>query len=71
MNESRFTPFHFNWQRGYGCFSVDSGNTDMVEQYIRNQEEHHTNYNIKEELRRLLKRCGLPENSDYLFDDVL
>ena len=60
----------FNWQRGYGCFSADSGNLESLCAYIRNQEQHHGEYEIKEELRRLLRRCGMEYKEEYLFDDV-
>ncbi|MBD5348628.1 MAG: transposase [Bacteroides sp.] len=68
--EKRYSPFMFNWQRGYGCFSVDCGLYDKLIQYIRNQEEHHRQYHVREEMRRLLHRCGLEYNEQYIFEDV-
>lgn len=70
ISKNRISPFLFNWQRGYGCFSVDCGSTDKICEYIRNQEEHHKAYQIKDELRRLLKRCGMAYSEEYLFEDV-
>lgn len=70
IKKNRLSPFRFNWQRGYGCFSVDSGSYEKVCEYIRNQETHHRSYQIREELRRLLSRCGMAYDDDYLFDDV-
>src|SRR5260370_19647891 len=32
---------HFEWQRGYGAFSVSASATEEVRRYIRTQEEHH------------------------------
>ena len=60
----------FNWQRGYGCFSADSGNLEKLRAYIRNQEQHHGEFSIKEELRRLLRRSGMEYKEEYLFEDV-
>ncbi|MDE5551633.1 MAG: IS200/IS605 family transposase [Muribaculaceae bacterium] len=60
----------FNWQRGYGCFSADSGNLENLRAYIRNQKQHHGEFEIKEELRRLLRRCGMEYKEEYLFEDV-
>jgi len=31
----------FYWQNGYGCFSVNPSEVDIVINYIKNQEEHH------------------------------
>lgn len=70
IRKNRLTPYMFNWQRGYGCFSADCGSIDRICEYIRNQEEHHSRFQIKEELRKLLIRCGMEYGEEYLFDDV-
>ena len=70
IREKRFTPYHFNWQRGYGCFSVDSGKYEMVCEYIRNQEQHHNNFSIRGEMKRLLTRYGMDYDEEFIFEDV-
>ena len=40
----------FEWQRGYGAFSVSSKDVDRVSVYIKNQKEHHREGSIIEEL---------------------
>jgi putative transposase len=32
----------FQWQNGYGAFSVSAGDLPAVERYVRDQKHHHT-----------------------------
>lgn len=43
----------FQWQEGYGVFSVSSSLLKSVETYIRNQEAHHAKRNFEDEFRTL------------------
>ncbi len=49
INENRFTKGKFEWQSGYGAFSIAKSQRDVVIKYILNQEEHHRNVSFKEE----------------------
>ena len=49
----------FQWQEGYGAFSVGiSGVEDTIE-YIEGQAEHHRKLSFRDELEAFLKRHGL------------
>ena len=37
---------NFYWQDGYGIFSVNPSQLEIVTQYIKNQEEHHKKHNL-------------------------
>ena len=37
----------FQWQAGYGAFSVSQSQKDRVQEYIGSQEEHHRRFRIK------------------------
>ena len=37
MNQNRFISGHFEWQRGYGGYSVSASQVDIVKSYIQNQ----------------------------------
>jgi REP-associated tyrosine transposase len=39
----------FQWQSGYGAFSVSQSNTSQIEKYIKNQKSHHKKMTFKEE----------------------
>jgi putative transposase len=61
-NSSRWIGEHgiaFEWQKGYGAFSVSASNLDVVQDYIRNQEEHHRKRSFDDEFLTLLKKSGI------------
>jgi putative transposase len=49
----------FDWQEGYGAFSVSPPHAGAVMKYIRNQEEHHRKKSFEEEFAAMLKICGV------------
>lgn len=57
----------FGWQDGYGGFTVSKSMADTVEQYIRNQKEHHRTMSFKEEILGLLRRHGIQFNEEDVF----
>ena len=59
----------FEWQEGYGAFSVSPTLLDKTIQYIRMQEEHHKKRNVKEELKLFLEAYGMNYDERYLIDD--
>ncbi len=46
----------FEWQVGYGVFSVSEKDIMGVRKYIYNQEEHHKELSYEEELKRIAKK---------------
>ena len=58
----------FYWQRGYAMFSVSPTHKTIVENYIRNQEEHHRKKTFQEELREFLTRYGIVFDEEYVWD---
>ena len=48
------TPANFEWQSGYGAFSISQSETELVASYIRNQAQHHVKLTFQDEYRRLL-----------------
>ena len=56
----------FQWQSGYGAFSVSQSNVEQVRAYIANQEEHHRTRTFQEEFRLLLERHGIPYDERYV-----
>ena len=59
---------NFNWQKGYGAFSVGRTGIDTVKQYINNQKQHHRRVTFQEEYREFLKEGGVPYDERYLWD---
>ena len=46
---------NFAWQVGYGWFSCSGVSIDDLKRYILNQENHHKNQSVDDEIVRLLK----------------
>jgi putative transposase len=57
----------FQWQEGYGAFSVSPSLADAVGRYIRNQEAHHRKRSFEEEFRLLLEKSGVVYDIEKLF----
>jgi putative transposase len=49
----------FEWQEGYGAFSIGVSGIDATAAYIRNQPEHHRARSFRDEFRAMLERHGL------------
>ena len=58
----------FDWQDGYGIFSVSSSKVVTVENYIRKQPEHHKRANYKDELRQFFKEYNIDFDERYVWD---
>lgn len=57
----------FQWQGGYGAFSVSPSLLEIVRQYIRNQREHHRKRSFEDEFRAILKKSGVTYDAEQLF----
>ena len=58
----------FYWQDGYGIFSVNPSEIDIVTNYIKNQEEHHKKCSFQEELVSFLKKYRVEYDERYIWD---
>ncbi len=58
----------FQWQSGYGVFSVSPGHKDAVVRYIARQQEHHRTVPFQDEYRRLLAKYAIPYDERYVWD---
>jgi REP element-mobilizing transposase RayT len=66
VNEQRRIAGRFQWQAGYGAFSVSESRISAVRTYIRNQPEHHAKVSLRDELIALLKKHGIDFDERYL-----
>jgi REP element-mobilizing transposase RayT len=57
----------FQWQEGYGAFSVSHSQRETVARYIANQEEHHRERSFEEEFITLLRKSGIDYDPRYVF----
>ena len=58
----------FYWQDGYGIFSVNPTELDVVINYIMNQAEHHKKLTFQDEFRTFLKKYQIGYDERYVWD---
>lgn len=58
----------FQWQGGYGAFSVSPSHVAEVKNYIANQEQHHRRESFQDEFRRLCRKYGVEIDERYVWD---
>ena len=69
-NSSRWlreTNREFQWQQGYGAFSVSQSQRTTVTAYFANQAEHHRKWSFEDEFVALLHRSGVPYDPQFVF----
>jgi len=59
---------YFYWQDGYGAFSVNPAEVDIVKAYIDNQQEHHTKKTFQHEYRAILEKYKVAYDERYVWD---
>jgi putative transposase len=58
----------FEWQSGYGAFSVSQSSVGRVTEYIAGQEQHHRKMGFQDELRALLQKHSIVWDEKYVWD---
>ena len=56
----------FEWQEGYGAFSIGVSAVDATRTYIRNQAEHHRRRTFREEFETMLRKHGFDFDESIL-----
>jgi putative transposase len=57
----------FEWQAGYGAFSVGTSQIDRTRHYIANQREHHRAKSFQEEFLAFLEKHGIEYDPRYVW----
>ena len=68
INEKKYVVGKFQWQEGFGSFSVSQSNLDKVIAYIDNQEVHHQKKSFKEEYLEFLKSYKIEYDDKYVYE---
>ncbi len=58
----------FQWQTGYGAFSIGQSNVPALKKYIAGQKEHHRHRSFEEEYREFLEKYEVPYDEKYTWD---
>jgi putative transposase len=57
----------FEWQEGYGAFTVSPSQLNSVKRYIANQADHHRKKTFEEEYLKLLRLSSADYDEQYLW----
>lgn len=68
VNENEWVKRNFEWQKGFGAFTLGYSQLDVVAHYIRNQEEHHKAKTFRDEYQEILNRHDIDYKTEYLFE---
>lgn len=68
LNDKAFVSYHFQWQAGYGAFTVSESMVETVSKYIENQETHHKQMTFEAEFVTLLAKHHIEFDEKYLWD---
>ncbi len=70
INEKKFIPGHFSWQKGYGAFSYSKSQLPNVIRYIENQQEHHKETTFRQEYKEILDVFEIDYDDRYILKSV-
>jgi putative transposase len=68
INEKLLSATRFQWQKGYGAFTVSHTQIARVISYIASQQAHHRKNSFKAEYLNLLRLNEIEYKDEYLFD---
>lgn len=68
VNERKLHSKRFEWQTGYGAFTVSQSQVPAVRRYIQKQEKHHEKQTFKDEFLAILKRHQIEYDPKYVFE---
>ncbi|HKQ48687.1 MAG TPA: transposase [Phycisphaerae bacterium] len=57
----------FQWQEGYGGFSIGESQVDDLKGYIARQKEHHRTVTFEEEYLAFVKKYNAPYDERYMW----
>ena len=69
VNETNSPKTKFEWQPGFGAFTVSYSQQPAVRKYIQSQAEHHHKKTFEEEFVQILKTHGIEYDPKYVFEE--
>jgi hypothetical protein len=58
----------FDWQEGYGAFSLGRSQREDVAAYIEHQQQRHKRISFQDEFRKLLDSYEIEYDERYIWD---
>jgi len=69
INEQKYVTGKFEWQNGFGAFTVSQSGIKNLINYIENQEAHHRKKSFNDEYIAFLKAYEVNFKPEYLFKE--
>lgn len=69
INENKWITGKFEWQAGFGAFTIGQSQVQAVVNYILKQEEHHRKKSFREEYIEFLNAYQIEFKTEYIFQD--
>ncbi len=69
VNKKQFILRKFEWQNGFGAFTVSQSQVPKIINYIKNQEVHHQKKTFKKEYTDFLKAYKIDFKPEYIFKE--
>jgi len=70
INEKKWVLGKFEWQAGFGAFTIGQSQIDRVVNYILTQEDHHKKKTFREEYVEFLNAYKIEFKSEYIFEET-
>jgi putative transposase len=70
INEKQLVPGKFEWQTGFGAFTIGQSQINKVVNYILTQEERHGKKTFRDEYIEFLKAYQIDFKTEYIFEDI-
>ncbi len=67
LNEKKYLPSVFSWQKGFGAFTYSNSHIDRVVKYVLRQPEHHKKQSFEKEYIMMLEKYQVEYDPKYLF----
>lgn len=68
LNDKKYLPFKFSWQKGFGAFTYSNSQIDDVVKYVLSQPERHKKQSFREEYLLILEKFQVDYDPKYLFE---
>ena len=59
---------HFDWQEGYGAFSIGRSQREEAVGYIGEQQQRHARLSFQDEFRKFLESYGIEYDERYVWE---
>ena len=71
VNEKEWYSHRFEWQTGYGAFSVSYQNKNNVINYIKNQQKHHNEKSFIDEYIEIIEQFDINIDDEMIFEPLI